>query len=169
MSLNTPSLLVATPSMGDERFKRTVILMIEHNDQGSLGIVINKPLPISLQTIAKESGLPCDLTPQVMSFYGGPVEPQRGMVLVKGGLPMPEDTVLDFTHFISPRKDLLETLMDDAAQEFRLYLGYAGWGPGQLDYEITEGIWVLRPLISEWLLSNNPASLWEAVLSAELH
>lgn len=64
MSLNTPSLLVATPSMGDERFKRTVILMIEHNDQGSLGIIINKPLPISLQTIAKESELPCDLTPK---------------------------------------------------------------------------------------------------------
>ena len=168
MSLHSPALLVATTSMQDERFKRTVILIIEHTDKGSLGVIINKPLPISLQTIAKESGLPCELTPEAMAYYGGPVEPQRGMVIVKGGLPMPEDTVLDFTHFVSTRKDLLEILMDDVTQQFRLFLGYAGWGPGQLDFEIAEGTWVIRPLVSEWLLSNTSASLWEAVLTAEL-
>jgi putative transcriptional regulator len=168
MSLYSPFLLVAAPRMQDYRFKRTVVLIIEHNDKGSLGIIINKPLPISLQSIAAKSGLPCDLNSETMAFYGGPVEPQRGTVLVRGDLPMPEDTVIDFVHFISHRKDLLETLMDDATRKFRLYLGYAGWGPGQLAIEITEGTWFLKPLIPDWLLSNTPASLWEAALSEEL-
>ncbi len=169
MSLDTPFLLVATPSMADNRFKRTVILMINHGDEGSFGIIINRSLSINLQSIAKESGLPCELPVESKAFYGGPVEPQKGMVLVKGGLPMPDDTVIDWIHFVSSRKDLLESLLDDATHEFRLYLGYSGWGPGQLDDEISQGTWVTKPLISEWLLSDNSDSLWEVILSAELH
>ena len=64
---------------------------------------------------------------------------------MRGGLPAEEDTVLDFTDFVSFRKDLLESLMLDPSATFRLFLGYSGWGPGQLDAEMEQGAWARTP------------------------
>jgi len=92
------------------------------------------------------------------------VEPQRGIILVRGGLPAEEDTVLDFTDFVSFRKDLLESLLLDPEATFRLFLGYAGWGPGQLEAEIAQNAWKILPLMPEWLMSEDPRNLWQRAL-----
>ena len=104
--------------------------------------------------------------PVICSNRGGPGDPQRGIVLVRGGMPSADDTVLDFTDFISYRKDLLESLLVEPAARFRLFLGYAGWGEGQLDQELEGGGWARLPLNPSWLMSNDPTELWTQAIQS---
>ena len=160
----SPFFLGAKPSMEDDRFAQSVILVIEHNDEGSYGVVVNCPLPLSLETIASDATLSYERNPEERAWYGGPMDPIRGTVLTRGGLPTAEDTVLDLYHYLSPRKDLLKTLLQDPKARFKLFLGYAGWGPNQLMDEIEEGTWHVRPFNGEWLLNIRPELLWEQAL-----
>ena len=119
MNLQTPCLLVANPLLLDPNFLHTVVLLIEHDEQGAMGIVLNRSLPLNLAQICAESQLTFAGDEQSTAFRGGPVEPQRGIILVRGGLPAEEDTVLDFTDFVSFRKDLLASLLLDPTATFR--------------------------------------------------
>ncbi|MCE1229832.1 MAG: YqgE/AlgH family protein [Firmicutes bacterium] len=160
MDIQVPCLLVASPLLSDPNFLHSVVLLVEHDEQGTLGVILNRPLPLTLAQISEESGLPYAGNAEATAFRGGPVEPQRGIVLARGGLPTAEDRVLDLLHFASFRKDLLENLLLDSEARFRLFLGYAGWSAGQLDDEITEGAWSVRPLDSDWILCEDPSALW---------
>ncbi|HJU84259.1 MAG TPA: YqgE/AlgH family protein [Holophagaceae bacterium] len=166
MSSEAPCLLVANPTLLDPNFLHTVVLVVEHDDEGALGVILNRPLPLTLSQVCEEGDLPYAGPKESTAWRGGPVDPQRGILLVQGGLPEDEDTVLDFTHFVSHRKDLLEDLLADPAARYRLYLGYAGWGPGQLDAELEEGSWSRRPLVPEWLLHPDPTGLWHVAIAA---
>ncbi len=160
MNLQAPCLLVANPLLLDPNFLHTVVLLLEHDEQGAMGLVLNRPLPLELAQICAESHLTFAGDGQSTAFRGGPVEPQRGIILVRGGLPEEEDTVLDFTDFVSFRKDLLESLLLDPSATYRLFLGYAGWGPGQLEAEMTQRAWTSMPLKPEWLMHEEPRTLW---------
>lgn len=164
MSPIAPCLLVASPMLLDPNFLHSVVLLIEHDDQGAMGVILNRPLPLTLAKICEESHLTFGGTPEMTAWRGGPVDPQRGVILVRGGLPAEEDTVLDFTDFVSFRKDLLEALLLDGSATYRLFLGYAGWGPGQLDAEMEQGAWARLPLHPEWLFSDDPKSLWQKAI-----
>jgi putative transcriptional regulator len=156
-----PCLLVASPLLLDPNFLHTVVLLVEHDDQGAMGVILNRPLPLTLSMICEESQLHFGGDEEATAFRGGPVDPQRGIVLVRGGLPSEEDIVLDFTDFVSFRKDLLESVLLDPGTPFRLFLGYSGWGPGQLDAEMEQGAWVRASLRPEWLLTDDPKGLWQ--------
>lgn len=166
MSPIAPCLLVASPLLLDPNFLHSVVLLIEHDDQGAMGIVLNRPLPLTLSKICEESHLTFGGDEKTTAWRGGPVDPQRGIILVRGGLPSEDDTVLDFTDFVSFRKDLLESLLLDASAVYRLFLGYAGWGPAQLDAEMEQGAWARLPLNPEWLLSDDPKGLWQKAIQA---
>ena len=166
MNLQAPCLLVANPLLLDPNFLHTVVLLLEHDEQGAMGLVLNRPLPLELAQICAESHLTFAGDVQSTAFRGGPVEPQRGIILVRGGLPAEEDTVLDFTDFVSFRKDLLESLLLDPSATYRLFLGYAGWGPGQLDAELEQGAWLRLPLGSKWVMPSNPKGLWQEAIEA---
>ncbi|HEX9082322.1 MAG TPA: YqgE/AlgH family protein [Holophagaceae bacterium] len=157
---------MASPALLDPNFLHSVVLLVEFDDEGALGLVLNRQLPIALAQVAEEGSMSYAGSAQTTAWRGGPVDPQRGILLVQGGLPEDEDTVLDFTHFVSHRKDLLEALLADAQARYRLFLGYAGWGPGQLDQELALGAWTARPLVSEWLLHPDPAGLWQVALQS---
>lgn len=165
MSVEAPCLLVANPVLMDPNFLRAVVLLVEHDEDGAFGILLNRPLPLTLAQVCEEGDLAYGGPEGALAWRGGPVEPQRGILLVEGGLPGSEDTVLDMTHFLSHRKDLLESLLKAEDAKFRLYLGYAGWGPGQLDMELEEGAWSLKPLVSRWLLDANPSNLWHLAMA----
>jgi putative transcriptional regulator len=156
-----PSILVASPLLLDPNFLHTVVLLIEHDEEGALGIILNRPLPVTLSHICEESHMTFAGPEGATAWRGGPVDPQRGILIVKGGLPEDEDTVLDFTHFVSHRKDLLEALFQDPKGEYRLFLGYAGWGPGQLDGEMDHKAWARVNVRPEWLLHPDPKGLWD--------
>lgn len=159
-----PCLLVASPLLLDPNFVHSVVLLVEHDEEGAMGVVLNRPLPMALAQICEESHLPYAGPEEATAWRGGPVDPHRGIILVRGGLPGPEDTVLDFTDFLSFRKDLLESLLTDPDACFRLYLGYSGWGPGQLDGELAQGAWRPLPLEQRWLLDPEPQTLWKRLL-----
>ncbi len=166
MSPIAPCLLVASPLLLDPNFLHTVVLLIEHDDQGAMGVILNRPLPLTLVKICEESQLVFGGDPDVPAWRGGPVDPQRGIILMRGGLPTEEDTVLDFTDFVSFRKDLLESLLMDDTATYRLFLGYSGWGPNQLDAEMEQGAWVRLPLHPEWLLTDDSKGLWQKAIQA---
>lgn len=161
MEYLAPSILVASPLLLDPNFLHTVVLLIEHDEEGALGIILNRPLPVTLTHICEESQLTFAGPEEATAWRGGPVDPQRGILIVKGGLPEDEDTVLDFTHFVSHRKDLLEGLFQDPKGQYRLFLGYAGWGPGQLDAEMDQKAWARVNVRPEWLLHPDPKGLWD--------
>lgn len=161
-----PCLLVASPLLLDPNFLHTLVLVVEHDEHGSMGIILNRPLPLTLSQICAESHLEFAGGPGETAWRGGPVDPQRGIILVRGGLPSPEDLVLDFTDFVSFRKDLLETLLLDAQATYRLYLGYAGWGPGQLEGELAQGAWILLPLDGKWVMRPDAREVWQEAFEA---
>lgn len=164
MSPMAPCLLVASPLLIDPNFLHTVVLLVEHDENGSMGLILNRPVPLTLEKICEESHLRYGGNADDTAWRGGPVDAQRGIILVRGGLPAEEDTVLDFTDFLSFRKDLLESLLLDPVAEFRLFLGYAGWGPGQLDMEIDQGGWAQLPLSPEWLFPKDHKGLWQKAI-----
>lgn len=165
MTLDAPCLLVASPALLDPSFLHSVVLLVEHDEEGALGLILNRPLPLALAQVSEEGGMEYQGSEEATAWRGGPVDPQRGILLVQGGLPETDDTVVDLTHFVSHRKDLLEALLGDATTRYRLFLGYAGWSPGQLDQELELGAWTCRPLVSEWLLHPDPAGLWQVALA----
>ena len=166
MTPEAPCLLVASPTLLDPSFMHTVVLLVEHDEEGALGLILNRPLPVSLSQVGAEGGMAYQGIEEATAWRGGPVDPQRGILLVQGGLPEEEDTVVDFTHFVSHRKDLLESLLADPQARYRLFLGYAGWSPGQLDQELEMGAWTRRPVVSEWLLHPDPMGLWQVALGS---
>lgn len=161
-----PCLLVASALLLDPNFLHSVVLVVEHDEDGALGIILNRPLPLPLSQVCEESQIPYAGPEEATAWRGGPVDPQRGVLLVQGEMPGDEDTVLDFTHFVSHRKDLLESLLMDPDARFRLFLGYAGWGPGQLEGELDQGAWLRLPLHSDWLMHPDPTGLWHVAIQA---
>ena len=166
MSPIAPCLLVASPLLLDPNFLHTVVLLIEHDEQGAMGVILNRPMPLTLAKICEESQLVFGGASDVTAWRGGPVDPQRGIIFVRGGLPSEEDTVLDFTDFVSFRKDLLESLLVDDLATYRLFLGYSGWGPNQLDAEMEQGACARLPLHPEWLLTEDPKGLWQKAIQS---
>jgi putative transcriptional regulator len=168
MNRVAPCLLVSSPLLLDPNFLHTVVLLIEHNENGAMGVVLNRPIPIPVGQVCSEGGMEYNGDPDAVAYCGGPVEPARGMVLVRGGMPGPDDTVLDFTDFISPRKDLLEDLAKSHGAKFRLFLGYSGWAPGQLEGELERHAWARLGLQPDLLFLDEPVGLWRETMKAFL-
>ena len=141
-------LLIAMPGMNDPNFSRTVTYVCEHNDQGALGIVINRPVNVSLGVLFKDLKLPCrsaDIAAQPV-YVGGPMQNNRGFVLHR---PVGHwDSTLDVTDQIgvTTSRDILDAMAGgDGPRDALVALGYAGWGAGQLEEEILGNTWLHSP------------------------
>lgn len=148
----TNHFLIAMPGLSDELFGRSVVYMCEHSDRGALGLVINKPSDILLPRLFEKVDLPlgrADLAQQPV-FQGGPVQTERGFVLhdaIEGGTD--GESVYASTMTIpgglemTTSKDVLEAMASGAGpRRVFVTLGYASWGKGQLESEITENSWL---------------------------
>lgn len=156
-------LLVASPSLGDPNFERTVVLILEHNEDGALGIVLNRPTGTDLaEPLPGWHRLAAE--PAVV-FVGGPVSPNAAICLAQS---WPDE-------FVEAYEPLLGTLgtvdlsinpddVSSALQAVRVFVGYAGWGGGQLEDEIEAGAWFVVDALPDDPLSADPGSLWETVL-----
>nr|WP_225937370.1 YqgE/AlgH family protein [Myxococcus sp. RHSTA-1-4] len=152
------------PRLGDPNFYRSVILMIEHGETGSMGLVINRGAPLTLGELARgqDMGIAKEREGQPV-FVGGPVEPQRGFVLHDDAELLEKHPVVPGL-FLSVTLDALGPLLENPTPRLRFCLGYAGWGPKQLENEIAEGSWLFADATAEAVLGQEPAKLWETTL-----
>lgn len=150
----TGQLLIATPMLGDPNFLRTVILLVDHDDHGAIGVVLNRPTEIPV--VDEVPRLALSVTEPARVFGGGPVQDEVTMALSAArGDGLCSWTVVDSDD------------PPDLPEPVRVFRGYAGWGPGQLEGEIAEGAWwTARPRPGD-LFTPTPELLWSAVLRRE--
>jgi len=162
-------LLVATPLLEDPNFRRAVVLLVEHEiTEGTLGIVLNRPTQIGVDQVL-EQWTDLATEPSVV-FKGGPVSPNSALALAL--IPGTDEPAgwraLDGAPALA-RLGLLDLdapprLLAPAVQSLRVYAGYAGWSPGQLEAEIDEGAWYLVAAQPRDVFAADPAKLWREVL-----
>jgi putative transcriptional regulator len=159
----TGRLLVATPALADPNFDRAVVLLLDHDDEGSLGVVLNRPTPVGVGDIL-EGWAPLAGEPGVV-FQGGPVslDAALGLAVIPGDEgPLGWRRVYGAIGLVD-----LETppeLLAAALGSLRIFAGYAGWGPGQLEDELSEGAWFVVDSEPGDVSSPRPESLWREVL-----
>lgn len=161
--------LLAMPAMTDPRFERSVIYICAHNEDGAMGIVINKTLnSIDFRDLLKELDIPTDPTTRnITVHFGGPVENQRGFVLHSLDYEHAELLVVEGLVGLSATLDILRDLAQGSGPKHSiLALGYAGWGPGQLEAEFQENAWLSVPA-NETLLFDVPNDdKWERAFNS---
>jgi len=153
-------LLVAGPGLLDPNFWRTVVLVGEHSEEGALGVILNRA---SETTVGEAVPELAELAEGMGAVHlGGPVQPSA--IVVLADFVEPEEArslVLDSIGFLPSEVDP-ETLGE--LRRARVFAGYAGWGPGQLDGELDEGSWIVEPALAEDVFTNDPDGLWSTVL-----
>jgi len=161
-------LLIAMPGMGDLRFERSVIFLCSHDDAGAMGLIVNKPTPeLSFADLLGQLKIPAliDLT-RARVHFGGPVEHGRGFVLHST-----DYTVKDSSLHVAP--DFAMTATVDILQDMArghgprqaiLALGYAGWGPGQLEGEIQANGWLTAPADPAIVFAERDSEKWSGAL-----
>jgi putative transcriptional regulator len=159
-----PGLLLAMPQLGDPHFHRSVVLMIEHGEGGSMGLVVNRGAPLTLGELARGQSMEIARgRTQQPVFVGGPVEPHRGFILHDDESVAEKHPVLPGL-YLSVTLDSLAPLLEDPLPHVRFCLGYSGWGPKQLEQEMATGSWLFSEATAKAILESNPAQLWDETL-----
>jgi putative transcriptional regulator len=155
-------LLVATPELEDPNFAESVLLLIYHDDNGSLGIFLNRPTNLHPRLVFPDLEALADYADSV--FLGGPLEPRQVLVLLRDPPPgaVEGGPVIEGVHVTADTAVLErhESRLDD--EHVRLYAGHAAWGPGQLQGEIDDGDWTLTPGRADLVFTPEPLELWRA-------
>lgn len=162
--LQAPSFLIAVPQLGDANFNRGVVFILEHGDHGSMGLIINRPssLPIGAFCASQSMDYHGDTTALV--HQGGPVQTDRAFILHASTHEGPETEAIMGEIRLSYSLESLRLLADEPPDHLRVFLGYAGWGPGQLAEEVSAGAWLVSNP-TERLVFDTPADvMWETAL-----
>ena len=160
--------LIAMPNMGDSRFKHAVIYICSHNEEGTMGLIINKTaINFNLSDLIKQLTLPTEIKPKTFPInIGGPVEPYRGFILHTLDYVNEENTVkVDQILGMTSTLDILEDIASSKGPEtFLVALGYSGWGAGQLELEIKNNGWLVSDADLEIIFNNNNSTKWGEAL-----
>lgn len=157
-------LLVAAPWIGDPRFERTVILIVEHGPGGAVGIVINKPVgEQSLASVFKALGQKAgDASGNVRVFSGGPVQLEVGFVIHSADYHRPETVALTDRISMTSSVAILQDIgVKRGPAKILVAFGYAGWGPGQLEHEIEEHAWGIAEAEPTLVFDEDKDNVWE--------
>lgn len=161
--------LIAMPGLQDPHFFHTVTYLCQHNQEGALGIVINRPTGMKLKDIFDQMGIETDLEHIASTpvFAGGPVQQERGFVIHSPCQKQWDSSIATSdTIILTSSRDVLEAIAKgEGPEHFLIALGYAGWGSGQLEKEIVENAWLNTPC-GEAILFDTPISeRWNAAAS----
>jgi putative transcriptional regulator len=158
----TGQLLLASPALHDPNFRRAVVLVSVHSEEGAMGVVLNRPSAVTVgeavpqleQTVAEEEPV----------YVGGPVQPSSIVFLAEFLDPSPAGLlVLGRIGFPAPDAPIDE--LTEATARRRVFAGYAGWGEGQLDAEVQDGDWIAHTALPEDVFTDVPEELWSRVLT----
>ena len=159
-----PGFLVAMPNLLDPNFNRSVVLLCAHSGEGAFGLVLNRPMDITVGQICNEAGIAWKGDQSHRIFRGGPVEPQRGWIIHDSRRMYEGSECIDTDLAFTPSQEGLVAYGKTPDGRFRLVLGYAGWGPMQLDREMEEGCWLKIPADPSIVFEQEAGRVWEAAL-----
>lgn len=194
-TLSTPVLLLAMPQVLDPFFHRSVVLLVRHEEEGSLGFIVNRPTGIKVNEILKGMEVDWQGREDAVAYFGGPVQPNLGTVLfgassggpslaagsesgagsergagsvagASGELAGEAATEVLGGVFLTQHVGDLSRLAEAPPERFRLFLGYAGWGAGQLIEEILRNDWLTAPARGDLIFAPDPEKLWSAALGS---
>lgn len=162
------SFLIAMPALGDRNFRRSVILLCEHAPDGAFGLVVNKPLDLTVDKLLAllNLGPVPDGRGQAPVYFGGPVRPEGGLVLHPP--PARWDSTLEVTPELclcSSREILAAIARGEGPEDYLIALGHAGWGAGQIEGEIGQNAWLLGPSRAELVFRTPAADRWRTAAS----
>ena len=166
LPLHAGNILVSVPLSSDFYFDRTVILLIEHNEKGSFGIVLNRSIPISLQDIFPKEQHQHEHVPVA---NGGPVSPDNLFSLhTYGDLIEGSSLIVNNLYFGGFASKLLVSIKNNFLDEhlIRFYLGYAGWSEGQLESEVDENLWLIGKFDEKLLFHNDDDNCWKMAVNS---
>jgi putative transcriptional regulator len=160
-------LLIASPDMRDPRFDHAVILMVRHDRDGALGIVINRRVgERSLAQLLAAIGETADATDKVPVFLGGPVQPDMALVLHSAEYRCPGTLDIDGLVAMTANPQILRDMAAKAGPQKTLFaLGYAGWGPGQLDGEMAHNVWYTAPEDPKLVFDDDRDKVWDHAMA----
>ena len=164
----TGQLLIAAPTIGDPRFAHTVILMVRHDSQGAFGIVINRPVgESSIASLLEAAGEDLSgISGNVRIFSGGPVQQELGFVVHSVEYRLDETLEVDGRVAMTANRQVLRDIGHNQGPVKSLFaLGYAGWGPGQLEGELARHDWFTTPAEPRLIFDDDRASLWEEAMA----
>jgi putative transcriptional regulator len=158
-------LLIAGASLWDPNFRRSVVLIAHHDDEGAVGVVLNDRADVTVsQAIPELASL---VSPGEPLFVGGPVEPQAAVVVADFEDPsVAEIIALDTIGFLPPETG---PGIELGIRRARVFSGYSGWGPGQLEAEMRQESWIVEPATPDDVFPPDPMRLWEDVLRRKGH
>lgn len=159
-----PSLLLSMPQMQDPNFSRTVILLCEYRADGAFGVVLNRPTEVPAREMVRLDP-PVARGNDLRLYVGGPVQPERGWILMPDP---PEDaearTIQDGLYLSASPLVLRRVLETQPAPRARVLAGYAGWGPGQLDEELAQSAWLIADLHLDIIFDVAAAVMWDTAI-----
>jgi putative transcriptional regulator len=161
-----PGLLLAMPQLEDPNFTRSAVLMVEHNEQGSFGLIVNRPSDLLITEVLSTLGISWAGDPDEIVLTGGPVMPQTGWVLHEPvDLPTEEGRVEVVPGVVlSTSPDRLQAIAEAPPRHTRFVLGFSGWGPSQLESELAMGSWVTAEVTPDLVFDTPADEMWETAL-----
>jgi putative transcriptional regulator len=158
-----PALLLSMPQLQDPNFAKTVVLLCEYNPDGAFGVVLNRPTDMSAISMVRLDPPVTDGNDMPL-YIGGPVEPQRGWILL-GEEPDAEFKTIRDGLYLSTSPTLLRHVLEmRPAPRARVLAGYAGWGPGQLDEELAQSAWLMSDIELDLIFDVSAGAMWETAI-----
>lgn len=164
----TGRLLAAMPFMNDARFSQAVIYICGHDDQGAIGLMINKTFPsLTFRELLRQLNIPIStMCRDLTMHYGGPVEISRGFVLHSCDFQVESTVVVDTSFAITSTLEILKVIAQgDGPKHIVATLGYSGWGPGQLEQEIQENTWMVVDATPELVFHSAMDEKWRLCMA----
>jgi putative transcriptional regulator len=161
-------LLIAAPDMGDPRFRETVVLMVRHDESGAFGLVINRPFEErTIASLLTAIGRSDDtVVGSVKIFAGGPVEPGAGFVVHSGDYRRADTIAIDGKLAVTSDPEVLRDIGHGKGPAKALFaIGYAGWGPGQLEGEMARRDWFTTPADANLVFDDDRARVWDHAMA----
>ena len=164
VELAAPAFLLAVPQLGDPNFNRSVVLLLEHTDEGSMGLVLNRPTTLDVDEFCRSQDMEFQGDGSALVYQGGPVQTDRAFILHESGHQGPETEDINDALKFSYSLESMRALVASPPARLRFYLGYAGWGPEQLAEEVAAGAWLIAQPTAELIFEADPEQTWEVAL-----
>jgi len=162
--LAAPTFLVAVPQLGDPNFNRGVVFIFDHGEHGTMGLLLNRPTDLNVTDFCKSQNMKwaADGSPRI--HQGGPVQTERAFILHASAHKGPETEAVYDSVRLSYSLESLEMLSSKPPDRYRIFLGYSGWGPGQLAEELTAGAWLVGQPNDSLMFDVAVDDIWDRAL-----